>query len=155
MEDQILKTEREIKAGSKLDRMTDHELMVLLVKKQSQNARDQKITAIACTVLGVIFAAAFVLLIPKAVIALNEVSHLTSEAEYTLQQIDDMTAQAQTSLSNIDTMVANVNSIVTDNTDYVNDAMRDLNSIDFEGLNQAISDLESVVEPLAKLFGRK
>lgn len=155
MGEQLADSEKTAKTGGKLDRMTDHELLVLLVKKQSQNARDQKITAIACAVMGLIFAAAFVMLIPKAVIALNQVSHLTSEAEYTLQQIDDMAAQAQTSLTNIDTMVANVNGIVTDNTDYVNDAMRDLNSIDFEGLNQAISDLESVVEPLAKLFGRK
>lgn len=32
-------------------------------------------------------------------------------------------------------------------------ALEKLNSLDFEGLNQSIADLQAIVEPLSKLFG--
>ena len=50
-------------------------------------------------------------------------------------------------------MIANVDRLVTSNNESLNEAMGNFNNVDFEGLNNAIRDLESVVEPLANLLG--
>lgn len=132
----------------KLEDMTDHELLVRLVQKQTANARDQKITAIACACLGIIFAVALTILVPKIVVTLEQVNQVTTEAQ-------TVVTSAQQSLKNVDELMNNVNGVVDDNSEYINEAMKDISNIDFEGLNQAINDLKNVVEPLAKLFGAK
>lgn len=48
-----------------------------------------------------------------------------------------------------------MNDFIEVNSDSVTQSMKKLQSVDFEGLNKAISDLETVVEPMAKLFGKK
>ena len=48
-------------------------------------------------------------------------------------------------------MVDNVDSLVITGQQSLQQTMDKLNTIDFDALNQAIDDLSSVIEPLAKL----
>ena len=48
----------------------------------------------------------------------------------------------------------NLNQLVNDNTEPLTQAVNNMAGIDFEGLNQAITDLQGAVGPLANFFGR-
>jgi len=84
---------------------------------------------------------------------------------YTLMpQVQELSAQTQVVLSNLTqvtdqladmdlgAMIENVDELVVTSQSGVDQAMRKLNQIDFDTLNQAISDLSDVVEPLASFF---
>ena len=84
---------------------------------------------------------------------------------YTLMpQVQELTAQMETVLTNLEvvtdqlagmdlgSMVENVDALVTTSQAGVEQAMDQLNGIDFETLNRAINDLADVVEPLARFF---
>ena len=55
----------------------------------------------------------------------------------------------------MDRYIVNPNEFIETNSESVTQSMQKLQNVDFEGLNNAISDLEAVVEPMAKLFGKK
>ncbi|MDO5417655.1 MAG: hypothetical protein Q4F29_10680 [Lachnospiraceae bacterium] len=51
-------------------------------------------------------------------------------------------------------MIQNVDELVVTSESSIQTAVDKLNSIDFEALNGAITDLANIVRPLGKLFGR-
>lgn len=53
----------------------------------------------------------------------------------------------------MDEMVGDINSLVTTSEKNINSAMKKIDDIDIEGLNDAIHNLSDAVEPFAKLFG--
>ena len=81
-----------------------------------------------------------------------------------IPQVQELTGQMGTVLTNLEivtdqlagmdlgNMVSNVDSLVTTNQAGVEQALDKLNGIDFDTLNQAITDLADVVEPLANFF---
>ncbi len=137
---------QENKGKKKLEEMTDHELLVRLVQKQTANARDQKLAAIGCLALAAIFAVALVILVPQVLNTLNEVNGVAA-------QVNTLASQAQSTLTSVDGLVKNVDGVVADNTDAITEAVQKMNSIDFQSLNDSIVALKTVVEPLADLFG--
>ncbi len=58
-------------------------------------------------------------------------------------------------LKNADTLITQSEQSLTTALEQVEDAVSEFKKIDFDGLNSAISDLQAVVDPLAKLFGKK
>ncbi len=79
----------------------------------------------------------------------------------TIGNIDNAVADAQNSIKNIDVMVDsvteasdNLNKMVDENADNLNDAMAKLSSVDFDGLNKAITDLQDAVGPMASFFNK-
>ncbi len=144
----------------KLQEMSDHDLLVELVKSQRKDAEGQRITALCSLLMFVVLSAALLIIVPKVITTLNTVetavqqtTTLMQQTQSAVQQTTTLVDQAQQSLDGIDDMVSNVNQLVEDNTQQVNDAMTNFNSVDFERLNQAIDDLASIVEPLANLLG--
>ena len=139
---------------AKLQEMNDHDLLVELVKSQKEDARGQKITAIATVSMFAAVAIALLILVPKVFTTLNNIQDMVKQTKTAVQQTQTFVQSANNSLSGIDDMIANVDQLVTENTHNVGDAMNNFNNVDFERLNQAINDLASIVEPLADLLGR-
>ena len=48
----------------------------------------------------------------------------------------------------------NMNSMLTDNSQSLTDAVDKMNNIDFDGLNKAIKDLQDAVGPFASFMNR-
>ena len=48
----------------------------------------------------------------------------------------------------------NLNTFITDNSQMLTDAVTNMNSIDYDKLNQAITDLQTAVEPFANFMSR-
>ena len=77
------------------------------------------------------------------------------------EQEMDTAIKAQASLVKVDEMTEglneaskNLNKLVDENAEIMTDAVKSISEIDFEGLNQAITDLQGAVGPLANFFGR-
>ena len=83
-----------------------------------------------------------------------------------IPQVNQTIGQMQTALNsleetsnhlrglNLDTMVSNVNSLSVYAQQSLQQTMDKLNTIDFETLNKAISDLAQVIEPLANFVAK-
>ncbi len=133
--------------------MTDHDLLVEMLKAQEKDARRGLLAAVSGFTIAAVFAIAFAILIPFAINSLNNIDSALKDCTVMVENAQVTIEQAQTTLSGIDTMTSNVNSVVVDNTESVNSALTEINKIDIAKLNQAIDDLANVVGPLAKLFG--
>lgn len=83
-----------------------------------------------------------------------------------IPQVNQTIGQMQTALNsleetsnhlrglNLDTMVNNVNALSVYAQQSLQQTMDNLNTIDFETLNKAISDLAQVIEPLANFVAK-
>ena len=61
---------------------------------------------------------------------------------------------AEEALSAMDALIEEFDGLVSDNTDTLTDAIRKLDGIDFDRLNEAIGNLSDAVEPLGR-FARQ
>ncbi len=79
----------------------------------------------------------------------------------TLDHINSVAAKVETSLENVDVMVnemtdasKNLNQLVGENSTSLTDAIDKMAGVDYDGLNQAIQDLQDAVGPMASFFNR-
>ena len=101
-----------------------------------------------------IFLIAAIIIVPKVVITLNS-------ANTAIMAANDTLAQANEALTGINTMTGSItgtsekmNSMLADNSQALTDAVDKMNKIDFEGLNQAIQDLQDAVGPFATFMNK-
>ena len=130
-----------------LDNMNERELLMEIARGQRKEARSGRISAAAMVFLVLAFVIALSFFVPLAANTLDKVNNTLTEAE-------NVAISAQKSLNEIDEMVNNFNGVIVDNTDSVNDALKKVGDIDTESLNRSIEELASILEPLAKLFGK-
>ena len=146
------------KEGSSVEKktedMNEQELLRELLSVQKKSARNSWIAMLAIVALTAILLTGLGMLLPRASRTLDAAYTTLSEGEVLLKQTEEMVDQAKRSLREVDVMVGSVNKLVEDNTEDLSEAMDKLNSLDIEKLNQSIEDLNAVIAPLAKLFGR-
>ncbi len=84
---------------------------------------------------------------------IKQTNVLMQQASGVLENLDTVTAElAKTDISG---MMEDVDSLVISSEESMATAVSKIEAIDIDSLNKAIKDLQSVVSPLAKLFGRK
>ena len=79
-----------------------------------------------------------------------QVEALAGQTEAVLTNLE--TISTQLAQSDLSAMVKNMDTLVTTTQQGVDQAMTNLNAIDFVTLNETIQDLADVVEPLANFF---
>ena len=129
--------------SKKYESMSDTELLIEIARQQRKEAKSGRISAIAMICLVVAFVIALSVFVPLAANTLEKVN--TTE---------NVAVSAQESLDEIDEMVNNFNGVIVDNTDSVNDALKKVGEIDVQSLNKSIEELASILDPLARLFGK-
>ena len=109
----------------------------------------------ALFMLGIFLVAMFtaITLVPQATKVLVNAEKTLEEADVAVQELN----KTATQLAKIDFegLVSDTQQLVNDSSLGIAQAIGTLDDIDIEGLNEAISDLEAVVSPLARLFGKK
>ncbi len=93
--------------------------------------------------LMLVFVVAVISLLPTVVTTLNT-------AKTTLTHMNDAITQMEGALSEVETLATEAGNAM----DGMEDALKNINGIDIETLNQAITDLGEVVQPMADFFGR-
>jgi hypothetical protein len=95
----------------------------------------------------------FALLLIVAMVVLLIMTGMTfSRLNTTLQNIEVITTELAE--ADLPAMISNIDELVTSSQTSVNLATEKISGIDFEALNQSIRDLQSIIQPLARLFGR-
>lgn len=125
--------------------LTEQEALNKLIESNQKRTFYARVTGIAAIIICLVFVLAGVIVIPKAVKALDEANATIVKAEASLDNIDVL---AEELIKTAD----NMNKVVSDNADGLADALTEINSIDIETLNKAIGDLHDTVEPMAKFF---
>ena len=139
----------------------NEELVALMKKIEEENAGQEKYARLQfimsaagalCAVVALVLAFwCAVSIVPRAVATLDEANTVLSQAESELSGLQTITDQLGEALPE---MIDNTNKLVVGAQEQLGDAAGKLNDIDIDGLNKAIGDLQAVVKPLAKLFGR-
>lgn len=125
------------------------ELRELLERLDQSNRQQAKYARWQC-IFSIASAVCIVGLFVLVYTLMPQVQALTAQTEVVLANLTEVTDQ----LAGMDlgTMVENVDELVVTTQAGIEQTMHQLNTIDFNTLNQAIEDLSAVIEPLAKFF---
>lgn len=88
-----------------------------------------------------------IIVVPKAITTLSHINSVSVKAENSLDEIDVMT-------KGITSATDSLNELVSGNSASLTEAVTSLSQIDFDGLNQAIRDLQDAAGPMAALMKR-
>lgn len=124
-----------------------------ILEKQFKYSKKQNIIV---SVLMLVVAAALIILtvqlggiLEEANTAISEISSLTKQLNGILEE-----TQLTELLNNANILIAESGDALSEALISIDEALGTVNQIDIESLNQAIADLQKVIEPLARLFGR-
>lgn len=137
---------------------TGSELSEELLKELVCNSKKQlfytRITALVAFAAAAALVICLFILVPYVVRTVNQANEVMAKASDTIELADTAIASVTEMSDSITTMGNNMDSFINDNAKSVQQVMKKLDEIDFEGLNSAIKDLGDVVEPLANFFGK-
>ena len=140
------------KAG--INDMSDHELLVALLKEQKKASRRSLVTAVSLAVICIAICAAVLIIVPKVNSTLNNAYQAIDNIETVVANADKALGSVEKSLTGIDEMVKNVDKVVVDNTDSLGKTVERMSKIDIESLNKSIKYLGDIIAPMAKFFRR-
>ena len=134
---------------------TGRETSEELLKELVSNSRKQLFyTKLAAFVAAAALVVCLVILVPSVVKTVNRANEVMAKASGTIELADTAIASVTEMSNSITVMGNNMDTFITENAESVEQVMKKLDDIDFEGLNSAIKDLGDVVEPLANFFGK-
>jgi methyl-accepting chemotaxis protein len=107
-----------------------------------------RVTALLMALFVVLFAC----VIPSVLNALKVAEDTMLTANDTLEQAQSIMNDMTSTIDTMETTLESVTKLVNDSSESLVTAFDNINSIDFEGLNQAIEDLGNVVQPLSNFF---
>ena len=132
-------------------------------RAQLENSRKQlfftRVCAIALAAILLVLLISAVLVVPKAVRALDELHTVAGrlealDIEALLDDIDRLLETLKPVAKRLDPLMGDLGDTVLAAQRDMEEALKAIESIDIETLNKAIADLSAIVEPLARLFGR-
>ncbi len=127
------------------------EILKELLEFEKREAKYQKVTSILIFCLVLIMGIVSFMIVPVAVQTLTTANATIIQAQEALAKITDEMENINGMVSSITETSDSVNRMVTDNAEDLTTSVQNLNSIDFEGLNKAIRDLQDAVAPMAKV----
>ncbi|WP_026651727.1 hypothetical protein [Butyrivibrio proteoclasticus] len=133
-----------VSSGNEQNQNTSGSEVAELLKKQ---LFFQRLAAISTTGIFLVILVAALLIVPRAIRTINQVNQLATDATNSVAKIDEMT-------ESITTASENLNGFIDENAETLTKATKSISEIDFEGLNQAISDLQETVGPMASFFSK-
>ncbi|MBQ8956427.1 MAG: hypothetical protein IJ075_05610, partial [Lachnospiraceae bacterium] len=130
------------------------ELLRQILEADKNEVKYAKRAAFFMMGLFVVFLVAAIIVIPKVVETLSNVNTAVVSAGETLKGADDAIENINKMSDSITKTSDNMNSMLTDNSESLTAAVEKMNSIDFEGLNSAITDLQDAVGPFADFMNK-
>lgn len=154
--------------GSSMDQMNVEELKAWMTQMEKTNKAQKRYAALQCwfSLLTCLFTGAFLVVaivlgvwaVPKGLDVIKRTDAVLTKMETSVDNtvviIDNLEKiTSELADANLVEMLDQVNVVVTDSQKGIKEAMEKVEAIDIEKMNQGISDLCSVIAPLAKLFG--
>ncbi len=127
------------------------------MKYAKRQARFSVIISALCLVLVAVMVVVILTIIPKVVTVIDTATEISEnvvvildDAGAVIKNLDKVTTELNE--MDINGLFDNVNTLVAQSQESITNTMKKIEDIDFVGLNQAISDLGDIVEPMAKFF---
>ena len=130
------------------------ELLELVKKLEAENAAQERYAKKQCRMACVSAAAsvlALVVVIVCVAVLMPRVLQTFDQADAILADLEAVTSQLAESLPQ---MIEDLNALVSGSRDGISEAIGKIAAIDIDSLNEAIQDLKTVIQPLARLLGR-
>ena len=127
------------------------ELLRQILDTTKKQARYSRLAMIFTGGVFAVMAVMAIMIVPGVVTALEGANRTIIQAESAVNEANTTLQQVQTMTGSITNTSENVNSMVTDNSAALTDAVQKLSEIDFDGLNTAIGDLQNAVGPLSRM----
>ena len=136
--------------------MEENKEILELLRKIEKSHRIERYSGYARTGLMLVCAMCMAVLTVKVLALMPQVNGLLEQAKLAMGQIKTVLSNleyttTQLALVDLAGMVDNVDSLVISGQQSLETSMEKLNGMDFDALNQAITDLLAVVESLAKV----
>ena len=96
----------------------------------------------------------FLILLVSVGVLVPKLTTTLVNANVALEQISYMAEQIVTTAEQVDDVFDSVETLVGESSEGVTQALENMNSIDFNKLNQSIDDFNKVISPLSSFFGR-
>lgn len=109
---------------------------------EEKNGRYLKVIMAASIVSAAVLLMSFVLIVPRMMKTMEQ-------AQTTMEQVSQMAEQTQQIYDGVSSISESVKGVVADGI-----SGSSLGSLDVDSLNQSIQELQSILEPLAKLMGK-
>ncbi len=134
--------------------MMEESYLEELVKNSRKMLFYARIRTLAALVIaaGILYCAVVVL--PSVLGTVQKANEVMAQASDTITLADTAIESITEMSKSITEMGDNMDAFITDNANSVEEIMKKIETVDFEGLNKAIKDLGDTVEPFAKFFGK-
>ncbi|WP_418578866.1 hypothetical protein [Hungatella sp.] len=135
--------------------LSDKELEAMLKRLEDSNERQASYAKKQCrmsqiTALASILILAIVIYTSATIIP--RVNRLFDDVETVMDSVNVVAKELEE--ANLGQMVTDIDNLVTSSDQSVKEALRQINSVDIQTLNQAILDLSNLISPLARFFGK-
>lgn len=138
--------------NSEQEKEESSKLLEELTKNSNKQLFYARLGGISMTVLALVITAALIVILPKAVTAIDRVNGIIVQAGETITLANEAITGVTQMSASITDMGDNMDTFISDNSQSIAEIMLKIEDIDFEGLNTAIKDLGDVIEPLARFF---
>lgn len=139
--------------------LSETELLKQIRDLQEKQTKIAKRTSNLLMVLTLVIIVGVLVMVPACLMIINKVTVTVDKANGALDEITDTVQRAETTLDGIDEMTqsaslaaSNMNQLVEENAETLNESIAALSEVDFEGLNEAISDLQSTAGTMAQVM---
>lgn len=136
------------------EKKEEQSLMEQLVTNSKKQLFYTRIIAGFVAVASVVLVVSLVLVVPQARRLIRNANELVTELQDEMETVEDTLAGVQNMSDSISGVSDNLDSFIKDNSETLQGVVKNMEAIDFEGLNKAIKDLGDVVKPLADFFNR-
>lgn len=137
-----------------MDSDTQKQLMETLVKNSEKQLFYSRIAALAALIAAAALGICLAAVVPSVMQAVDRTNEVMTQASGAISLADEAIRSVTDMSNSIRDMGTKMDALISDNADSIEEVMKKVESIDFEGLNSAISDLGDTVEPFAKFFNR-
>lgn len=131
---------------------TSQESMDKMLERMNKQLFYTRILAVAALGLFLVFFLSAVIVVPRVCGTLKQVNSLAENAAGTLEAANQALSEVSKMSGEITGVSTQLSEFITENAQTLSDAATDISEIDFEGLNQAIQDLQDAVGPFANLM---
>ena len=136
------------------EKKSEQQLLEELLKNSKKQLFNARVRTLASLVMAAVVVIAAVVLVPSGLKTIQKANDIIVQASATITLADTAITSITEMSTSITDMGDSMDTFITDNSETVTAVMTNMESIDFEGLNDAIKDLGDVIEPLANFFNK-
>ncbi len=139
--------------------LSEKELLSQIRDLQEKKLKVEKRTSKLLFALTLVILIAVIVMVPATLMLFNKVTQTVDKANGAIDDITATVQRAETTLDGIDEMTesasqaaSNMNQLVEENSKTLNESIKALSEVDYEGLNEAINDLKSTASSMAEVM---